>query len=69
MAFSVTMEILYVKELLPNDLVSLRLYSYFHTSVCENTHGFAGFQYRKGKTDTRTELISRLTGNGTRKTP
>lgn len=42
-AFSVTVGILYVKELLPNDLVYLLSYSYFHTSVCENTYGFFWF--------------------------
>lgn len=52
-AFSVTMGILYVKELLPNDLVSLLSNSYFHASVHESACGFAGFQYCKGKTDTK----------------
>lgn len=66
-AFSVTMGILFVKEL-PNYLVSLLSHLYFHTSVCENSYGFAGFQYCKGKTDIKIGLISRLTGNGTRKT-
>lgn len=66
-AFTVTIGILYVKELLPNGLVSLLSYSYFHTSVREKNYGFAGFQYCEGKTDIKMGLISRLTGNGTRK--
>jgi len=67
MAFSAAVGILYGKELLPSDLASLLPCSYFHTPVRENSCGFAGFPYCKGKTGIKIGLISRLTGNGTRK--
>lgn len=56
--FSLTMGILCVKKQLLNDLVSLLSGSCFHTSVWENSYGFAGSQYYKGRTYIKIGLIS-----------